>query len=198
MSDNDFEQKLTQLYQQHKQQNKLSSDSKKALYHKPNWLKRYYSSTLFQTAQFSLAAVAIFGFFVLMWQQNNIAQQPNEQLAVKIDMIEVHYLEQQQYQKQLKYASNQALDQLEQAQQTLKHRKLIAGKLVNKADDWYIASCHEQLLVQIHTSVLSQLKQDHALDLNIEQGDLLAFKQNDKGEIIALLKGDSGLSCQNS
>jgi hypothetical protein len=51
-------------------------------------------------------------------------------------------------------------------------------------------------LVQVNASLLQQLQRNNALDNNISQGDLLAFKHNANGEIIALIKTDNLLQCQ--
>ena len=61
-------------------------------------------------------------------------------------IIEVHYLEKNSYHKKIKYAHQQAEEQLAKAQSMHNSQKQLRGKLINKADDWYIESCNKDII----------------------------------------------------
>lgn len=150
--------------------------------------------------------MALFTLFGLLFNQrdyqNNIEDTVyNPENAI----IEVHYLENNTYHKEIKpteqktksqIALQQASEKLDCSQSNLKNKKQFKGILINKADNWYIESCNKEVLVQINASLINQLKRNNALDNNIIQGDLLAFKHNSNGEIIAMIKSDNLLQCQ--
>ena len=62
----------------------------------------------------------------------------------------------------------------------------VAGRLVSVDNDWYIADCEQNVIVQIKQSLLEELQEHGTLDTHIHQGDLLALDQNKQGQIIAL------------
>jgi len=191
---NNFDDKLTQLYKNQKSDNKLSPQEKKRLVtqvknrNKFNWIN---------TLQISLTTIALFTLFSLYFNQEDYLNNTEEVVYIPTNSItEIHYLEKNSYHKKIKYGHQQAKEQLAKAQSMLNSQKQLRGKLINKADDWYIESCNKEILVQVNASLLQQLQRNNALDNNISQGDLLAFKHNDNGEIIALMKTDNRLQCQ--
>ncbi|SFB83654.1 hypothetical protein [Pseudoalteromonas denitrificans] len=193
----DFDTKLNQLYKQHKNQNKLSNIDKKNLLLGDEKRKSTPEFSWVNTLQFSLAAIALFTLFNLYFNEQAYLTSPEINVkSAKISITEIHYLEKNTYHKKIKYSHQQAKEQLAQAKETLKNQVLFRGRLINKADDWYIASCNKEILVQVNASLLQQLKTNKTLDNNIAQGDLLAFKHNSKGEIIALLKTDNMQQCR--
>ena len=72
-------------------------------------------------------------------------------------------------------------------------RHIEYGTLVKVDNDWYIASCNDEVLVQIKHSLLSDLKGKHAVESNINTGDMLAMAHNGKGQIIALKHAGAGV-----
>ena len=197
-----FDDNLSQLYKNHKSSHTLSIDEKKLLgrtakpINKFNWVN---------TFQISLTAVALCTLFTLFFNQEEYINQIDEVVYSPTNaLIEVHYVEENTYHKKIKtiaqnseslLALKQANEKRVQSQSNLKKYHEFKGVLVNKADNWYIESCNKGLLVQINASLLNQLKYNKALDANIVQGDLLAFKHNSNGEIIALIKSDNPLQC---
>ena len=67
------------------------------------------------------------------------------------------------------------------------------GTLVKVDNDWYIASCNDEVLVHIKQSLLSDLKGKHAVESSISTGDMLAMAHNGKGQIIGLKHADAGV-----
>ena len=198
-----FDDKLSQLYKNHKSSSTLSIDEKKLLgrtekpINKFNWIN---------TFQISLTAVALFTLFTLFFNQEEYINQIDEVVYSPTNaLIEVHYVEENTYHKKIKtiaqnseslLALKQANEKRVQSQSNLKKYHEFKGVLVNKADNWYIESCNKDILVQVNASLLQQLQRNNALDNNISQGDLLAFKHNNNGEIIALIKTDNLQQCQ--
>jgi hypothetical protein len=190
--ENNFDDKLTQLYENKKSENKLSAQEKKRLI---TQVKNRNKFDWINTLQISLTAVALFTLFSLYFNQKDYLNSA-EEIVYTPSITEIHYLDNNSYHKKIKYAHQQAKEQLAKAQSILNSQKQLRGKLINKADDWYIESCNKEILVQVNASLLQQLQRNNALDNNISQGDLLAFKHNDNGEIIALMKTDNLLQCQ--
>ncbi|MBU2969638.1 hypothetical protein KO527_09800 [Pseudoalteromonas sp. C2R02] len=189
--ENNFDDKLNQLYKIHKSDNKLSPQEKK---HLITQVKNQNKFNWINTLQISLTAVALFTLFSLYYNQKDYLNSTEEIVYIP-SITEIHYLEKNSYHKKIKYAHQQAKEQLAKAQSILNSQKQLRGKLINKADDWYIESCNKDILVQVNASLLQQLQRNNALDNNISQGDLLAFKHNDNGEIIALIKTDNLQQC---
>jgi len=203
---NNIDDKLSLLYKNHKSDNKLTQHQKSKLINlifkanqknKVNWL---------YTFQISLAAVALFTLFGLLFNQRYY--QNNAENIVYIptnSIIEVHYLDKNMYHKEIKHSDKKTKSQLArqlankqftESKSRLESYNQLKGRLINKADDWYIESCNKQVLVQVNASLLQQLQRHNALDNTIKQGDLLAFKHNANGEIIALLKIDNHQQCK--
>lgn len=67
------------------------------------------------------------------------------------------------------------------------------GQLVKVDNDWYIASCHSEVLIQIKDSLLNSLKTKHAVESDINIGDMLAMAHNGQGHIIALKHAGDGV-----
>ncbi len=72
-------------------------------------------------------------------------------------------------------------------------RHIEYGTLVKVDNDWFIASCNDEVLVQIKQSLLSDLKGRHAVESNINTGDMLAMTLNGKGQIVALKHAGTGV-----
>jgi hypothetical protein len=60
-------------------------------------------------------------------------------------------------------------------------------------NDWFIASCHSEVLIQIKDSLLNDLKTKHAVESDIVKGDMLAMAHNSQGQIIALKHAGGGV-----
>jgi len=194
---NSFNDKLSQLYKNHKSDNQLSLQEKDKLMIKVNKANHVNKLNWVNTFQISLTAVALFTLFSLYFNQEDYLNSTEKAVITSTNtVIEIHYLEKNSYHKKITYAHKQAKEQLEKAKTTLNTQKQLRGRLINKADDWYIESCNKEVLVQVNASLLKQLKSNNALDNSITQGDLLAFKHNSAGEIIALVKTNNIKQCQ--
>ncbi len=197
-NNNDFDKKLAELYQTYKKQNCMPDKEKKALLTELNSNNKSHFNW-FYFAQVAMACCAIFMLFNIFFIEQNYLNQDHVTFdANNYAIIEVHSLFQEKYEKEIQFshqiAHKKASQEYQKAKQLLAQHK--QGRLINKADDWFILSCNDDILVQIQASLLTELTNNLAIDKNIQQGDLLAFSLNPRGEIIALLKqSESSLNC---
>ena len=198
--DEPFDQKLTQHYKERKEHTKLTSDQQKALLKKATHTKpKKFGFTLQLT---SLAcALGVFAFIV--FDNNNVINtKPKTVLNSVFNTIDIHdysIIKTHEINKAGSYTSSiteqkQALDaQLAKSLRLHQQRTIEYGTLVKAGNDWYITSCNDEVLVQIKHSLLSDLKGKHAVESNINTGDMLAMAHNGKGQIIALKHAGAGV-----
>ena len=191
--DEQFDQKLTQHYKERKARTTLTSDQQKALLNKATHTKpKKFGFTLQLT---SLAcALGVFAFIV--FDNNNVINtEPKTVLNSVFNTIDIHdysFIKTHEINQAGSYAStfteqkhaldNRLANDLRRHQQ----RHIEYGTLVKVDNDWYIASCNDEVLVQIKHSLLSDLKGKHAVESDLNTGDMLAMAHNGKGQIIAL------------
>ncbi|MEL0639820.1 hypothetical protein V6260_04275 [Pseudoalteromonas aliena] len=197
--DEQFDQKLTQHYKERKKRTTLSAAQQKALLNKAMHTKpRKLGFTLQLT---SLAcALAVFAFIV--FDNNNVINtEPKTVLNSVFNTIDIHdysiiktheinpsgsytsAITEQKHMLDTQHANSLRLHQ---------QRHIEYGTLVKVDNDWYIASCNDEVLVQIKQSLLSDLKGRHAVESDINMGDMLAMAHNGKGQIIGLKHAGDG------
>ena len=198
--DEPFDQKLTQHYKERKERTTLTSTQQKALLNKATHTKpKKFGFTLQLT---SLAcALGVFAFIV--FDNNNVINtEPKTVLNSVFNTIDIHdysFIKTHEINQAGSYASTfteqkHALDsQLANDLRRHQQRHIEYGTLVKVDKDWYIASCNDEVLVQIKQSLLRDLKGKHAVESNINTGDMLAMAHNGRGQIIALKHAGSGV-----
>ncbi len=194
--DEQFDQKLTQHYKERKARTTLTSVQQKALLKKATHTEpKKFGFTLQLT---SLAcALGVFAFIVF---DNNDGF--NHAPKIVLNTIDIHnysFIKTHEINQTGSYASSineqkHALDsQFANDLRRHQQRHIEYGTLVKVGNDWYIASCNDEVLVQIKRSLLSDLKGKHAVESNINTGDMLAMAHNGKGQIIALKHAGNGV-----
>ncbi|WP_024607633.1 hypothetical protein [Pseudoalteromonas sp. TAB23] len=198
--DEPFDQKLKQHFKERKARTTLTSTQQKALLKKATHTKpKKFGFTLQLT---SLAcALGVFAFIV--FDNNNVINtEPKTVHNTALNTIDIHdysFIKTHEINQAGSYASSiteqkHALDsQLANDLRRHQQRHIEYGTLVKVDSDWYIASCNDEMLVQIKQSLLSDLKGKHAVESNINTGDMLAMAHNGKGQIIALKHAGVGV-----
>lgn len=131
-------------------------------------------------------ALALFGFVMLEYNYRELTN------IYAVDLSDYQWVEVHELDSKGSYVSNlkqqkQTLDtNYQQALANHQARTSFTGRLVSVDNDWYIADCEQNVLVQIKQSLLEELQKHGTLDTHIHQGDLLALDQNKQGQIIAL------------
>ncbi|PLT27170.1 hypothetical protein [Pseudoalteromonas sp. MelDa3] len=198
--DEPLDQKLTQHYKERKARTTLTSDQQKVLLNKAthtNPKKIGFTLQLISLA----CALGVFAFIV--FDNNNIINtEPKTVLNSVLKTIDIHdysIIKTHEINPSGSYASSiteqkHALDsQFANDLRRHQQRHIEYGTLVKVDNDWYIASCNDEVLVQIKRSLLSDLKGKHAVESNINTGDMLAMAHNGKGQIIALKHAGNGV-----
>ena len=198
--DEPFDQKLTQHYKERKARTTLTSDQQKVLLNKAthtNPKKIGFTLQLISLA----CALGVFAFIVFD-NNNTINTEPKTVLNSVLKTIDIHdysIIKTHEINPSGSYASSiteqkHALDsQFANDLRRHQQRHIEYGTLVKVDNDWYIASCNDEVLVQIKRSLLSDLKGKHAVESNINTGDMLAMAHNGKGQIIALKHAGNGV-----
>ncbi|WP_295511891.1 hypothetical protein [uncultured Pseudoalteromonas sp.] len=131
-------------------------------------------------------ALALFGFVMLEYNYRELTN------IYAVDLSDYQWVEVHELDSKGSYVSNlkqqkQMLDtNYQQALANHQARTSFTGRLVSVDNDWYIADCEQNVLVQIKQSLLEELQKHGTLDTHIHQGDLLALDQNKQGQIVAL------------
>jgi len=198
--DEQFDQKLTQYYKERKARTTLSAAQQKALLNNASYTKpKKFGFTL----QLTSLACALGVFALIVFDNNNVINTaPKTVLNTELNTIDIHdysFIKTHEINQAGSYASSiteqkHALDS-QLANDLRRHQQRIVkyGTLVKVDNDWYIASCNDEVLVQIKQSLLSDLKGKHAVESNINTGDMLAMAHNGKGQIIALKHAGNGV-----
>lgn len=198
--DEQFDQKLTQHYKERKARATLTASQQKALLNKATHTKpKKFGFTL----QFASLACALGVFaFIVFDSSNGINHTPKTVLNSSFKTIDIHdypIIKTHEINQAGSYASSineqkHALDsQLANDLRRQQQRHIEYGTLVKVDNDWYIASCNDEVLVQIKQSLLSDLKGKHAVESGLNTGDMLAMAHNGKGQIIALKHAGIGV-----
>tara|TARA_B110000211_G_scaffold131839_1_gene151289 strand:+ start:49 stop:660 length:612 start_codon:yes stop_codon:yes gene_type:complete len=194
--DEPFDQKLTQHFKERKECTTLTSVQQKALLNKATHTKPKKFGFTLQLASLA-CALGVFAFIVFD-SSNGVNHAPKTVLNT-IDIHDYSIIKTHEINSSGSYTSaiteqknmldTQHANNLRLHQQ----RHIEYGTLVKVDNDWYIASCNDEVLVQIKHSLLSDLKGKHAVESNINTGDMLAMAHNGKGQIIALKHAGVGV-----
>ncbi|CAM4087479.1 hypothetical protein [Pseudoalteromonas ostreae] len=144
-------------------------------------------------------ALAVLGFTVFTTTNNTTEQQDTLNNTFAAQQSNYHFIEVHQVDNAGSYSSEitrqkQQLDDKLAADLRLHQQRYIEyGQLVKVDNDWYIASCHSEVLIQIKDSLLNNLKTKHAVASDIVKGDMLAMAHNSQGQIIALKHAGDGV-----
>ncbi len=201
--DEPFDQKLTQHYKERKERITLTSDQQKALLNTATHTKPKKPTRFSFTLQLTSLACALGVFAFIVFDNNNVINtEPKTVLNSVFNTIDIHdysIIKTHEINQAGSYASTfteqkHALDrQLANDLRRHQQRHIEYGTLVKVDNDWYIASCNDEVLVQIKQSLLRDLKGKHAVESNINKGDMLAMAHNGRGQIIALKHAGAGV-----
>jgi hypothetical protein len=193
--DEQFEHKLTQHYKERKARTTLTHAQQQAF--KQTTVHKQPNRVGFTLQLTSLVcALGVFAFIVL--DSNDAIHHAPKTVLNSIDIHDYAIIKTHEINQAGSYTSaitqqKQALDAQHANNLRLHQQRHIEyGTLVKVDNDWYIASCNDEVLVQIKQSLLSDLKGKHAVESNINTGDMLAMAHNGQGQIIALKHADAG------
>ena len=187
--DEQFDQKLTQHYKERKARTTLSASQKKALLNNASHKK---PSRLSFTLQLTSLACALGVFAFIVFDNSNGINYAPKTVLNTIDIHNYSIIKTHEINPSGSYTSaiteqKHALDtQHANSLRLHQQRHIEYGTLVKVDNDWYIASCNDEVLVQIKQSLLSDLKTKHAVESGINTGDMLAMAHNGKGQIVGL------------
>ncbi len=195
-----FEHQLEQHFSERKKRHTLSSEQRATLtqlsVRDPNKKPTRFLLPLQMTGL--ACALIVLGFTVFNTTDNNPEQQSTLN-TYAVQQSKYHFIEVHQVDNAGSYSSEitrkkQRLDNKLAADLRLHQQRYIEyGQLVSVDDDWYIASCHSEVLIQIKDSLLNDLKTKHAVASDIVKGDMLAMAHNSQGQIIALKHAGDGV-----
>ena len=191
-----FDEKLTNHFKARKARTTLSHAQQQALKHSVAQKQPKKLGFALQLTSLT-CALGLLAFIVL--NSNNVINTAPKTVLNTIDIHDYSFITTHEIDQTGSYTSvitqqKHALDtQLANDLRRHQQRHIEYGTLVKVDNDWYIASCHYEVLVQIKQSLLSDLKGRHAVESNINTGDMLAMAHNGKGEIIALKHAGVGV-----
>ncbi|KAA1158623.1 hypothetical protein EU508_13990 [Pseudoalteromonas fuliginea] len=197
--DEPLDQKLTQHYKERKARTTLTSVQQKALLNKATHTKPKKPTRLSFTLQLTSLACALGVFAFIVFDNNDGFNHAPKTVFNTIDIHDYSFIKTHEINQAGSYASSiteqkHALDsQLANDLRRHQQRHIEYGTLVKVDNDWYIASCNDEVLVQIKHSLLSDLKGKHAVESDLNTGDMLAMAHNGKGQIIALKHAGAGV-----
>ena len=197
--DEPLDQKLTQHFKERKARTTLSAAQQKALLNSAVHSKPKKPTRLSFTLQLTSLACALGVFAFIVFDNNDVINTAPKTVLNTIDIHDYSFIKTHEINQAGTYASSiteqkHALDnQLANDLRRHQQRHIEYGTLVKVDNDWYIASCNDEVLVQIKHSLLSDLKGKHAVESDINTGDILAMAHNGKGQIIALKHAGAGV-----
>ncbi|MEH6395334.1 hypothetical protein [Pseudoalteromonas sp.] len=196
-----FEQQLNQHFSERKKRHTLSAEQRAELTQaqrtEPNKKPTRFLLPLQMTGL--ACALAVLGFTVFTTTDITTEQHDTLNNTFAAQQGNYHFIEVHQVDNAGSYTSEitsqkQQLDDKLAADLRLHQQRYIEyGQLVKVDNDWFIASCHSEVLIQIKDSLLNDLKTKHAVESNIVKGDMLAMAHNSQGQIIALKHAGGGV-----
>ena len=184
-----FDEKLSNHFKARKARTTLSHAQQQALKHSVAQKQPKKLGFALQLTSLT-CALGLLAFIVL--DSNNVINTAPKTVLNTIDIHDYPFITTHEIDQTGSYASaitqqKRALDtQLANDLRRHQQRHIEYGTLVKVDNDWYIASCHDEVLVQIKQSLLSDLKTKHAVESGINTGDMLAMAHNGKGQIVGL------------
>ncbi|MCK8123300.1 hypothetical protein [Pseudoalteromonas sp. 2CM32C] len=191
-----FDEKLSNHFKARKARTTLSHAQKQALKHSVAQKQPKKLGFALQLTSLT-CALGLLAFIVL--DSNNVINTAPKTVLNTIDIHDYSFITTHEIDQTGSYASaitqqKRALDtQLANDLRRHQQRHIEYGTLVKVDNDWYIASCRDEVLVQIKQSLLSDLKERHAVESNINTGDMLAMAHNGKGQIVGLKHAGVGV-----
>jgi hypothetical protein len=184
-----FDEKLSNHFKARKARTTLSHAQQQALKHSVAQKQPKKLGFALQLTSLT-CALGLLAFIVL--NSNNVINTAPKTVLNTIDIHDYSFITTHEIDQTGSYASaitqqKRALDtQLANDLRRHQQRHIEYGTLVKVDNDWYIASCNDEVLVQIKQSLLSDLKGRHAVESNINTGDMLAMAHNGIGQIVGL------------
>ena len=194
--DEQFDEKLSNHFKARKARTTLSHAQQQALKHSVAQKQPKKLGFALQLTSLT-CALGLLAFIVL--NSNNVINTAPKTVLNTIDIHDYSFITTHEIDQTGSYASaitqqKHALDtQLANDLRRHQQRHIEYGTLVKVDNDWYIASCHDEVLVQIKQSLLSDLKTKHAVESGINTGDMLAMAHNGKGQIVGLKHAGVGV-----
>ena len=194
--DEQFDEKLTNHFKARKARTTLSHAQQQALKHSVAQKQPKKLGFALQLTSLT-CALGLLAFIVL--DSNNVINTAPKTVLNTIDIHDYSFITTHEIDQTGSYTSvitqqKHALDtQLANDLRRHQQRHIEYGTLVKVDNDWYIASCRDEVLVQIKQSLLSDLKGRHAVESNINTGDMLAMAHNGKGQIVGLKHAGVGV-----
>ena len=194
--DEQFDEKLSNHFKARKARTTLSHAQQQALKHSVAQKQPKKLGFALQLTSLT-CALGLLAFIVL--NSNNVINTAPKTVLNTIDIHDYSFITTHEIDQTGSYASaitqqKHALDtQLANDLRRHQQRHIEYGTLVKVDNDWYIASCNDEVLVQIKQSLLSDLKTKHAVESGINTGDMLAMAHNGKGQIVGLKHARGGV-----
>ena len=194
--DEQFDEKLSNHFKARKARTTLSHAQQQALKHSVAQKQPKKLGFALQLTSLT-CALGLLAFIVL--NSNNVINTAPKTVLNTIDIHDYSFITTHEIDQTGSYTSvitqqKHALDtQLANDLRRHQQRHIEYGTLVKVDNDWYIASCRDEVLVQIKQSLLSDLKGRHAVESNINAGDMLAMAHNGKGQIVGLKHAGVGV-----
>jgi hypothetical protein len=194
--DEQFDEKLSNHFKARKARTTLSHAQQQALKHSVAQKQPKKLGFALQLTSLT-CALGLLAFIVL--NSNNVINTAPKTVLNTIDIHDYSFITTHEIDQTGSYASaitqqKRALDtQLANDLRRHQQRHIEYGTLVKVDNDWYIASCNDEVLVQIKQSLLSDLKTKHAVESDINTGDMLAMAHNGKGQIVGLKHAENGV-----
>ena len=191
-----FDEKLSNHFKARKARTTLSHAQQQALKHSVAQKQPKKLGFALQLTSLT-CALGLLAFIVL--DSNNVINTAPKTVLNTIDIHDYPFITTHEIDQTGSYASaitqqKRALDtQLANDLRRHQQRHIEYGTLVKVDNDWYIASCNDEVLVQIKQSLLSDLKTKHAVESGINTGDMLAMAHNGKGQIVGLKHARGGV-----
>ncbi|KTD96179.1 hypothetical protein [Pseudoalteromonas sp. H71] len=187
--DEQFDEKLSNHFKARKARTTLSHAQQQALKHS---VAQKQPKKLGFALQLTSITCALGLLAFIVFDSNNVINTAPKTVLNTIDIHDYSFITTHEIDQTGSYASaitqqKRALDtQLANDLRRHQQRHIEYGTLVKVDNDWYIASCNDEVLVQIKQSLLSDLKTKHAVESGINTGDMLAMAHNGKGQIVGL------------
>ncbi|HEA19164.1 hypothetical protein LCGC14_2515380 [marine sediment metagenome] len=196
-----FEQQLNQHFSERKKRHTLTPEQQAMLTQMPSEKPNKKPTRFLLPLQMTglACALVVLGFTIFNNTDNTTERQHTLNNTFAVQQGNYHFIEVHQVDNAGSYTSEvtrqkQQLDDKLAADLRLHQQRYIEyGQLVKVDNDWYIASCHSEVLIQIKDSLLNSLKTKHAVASDIVKGDMLAMAHNSQGQIIALKHAGDGV-----
>ncbi len=190
-----FETRLENAFAQHKKRHGLNWREKLTL---RGVLRNDKAATGPSGWQGGVALVGLCLLAVLLFQQHSAPEAPH---FYRVELTDFRQLESNDIVDD-KYVMTdtllQADEELRQALLANRHHHARFGTLVRVDESWYIAACHNRVLIEVKQSLLQELGRKNALPSKVRPGEQLILERNPAGEIIALNRVEgAALQCRD-